>query len=167
MASESDFETDPQGQLLEHIKGARCVMLGSTHEGEHMQPMAPQVDTDLGQRVWFYSDNTSDLGKAVMESPGTVMATLVEKDYQACIRGRLVVEDDSSKIEHFWNPIAASWYPGGQNDPKMLMLRFEPMDAQVWVSTGNPVRFLYETVKANATDTLPDVGTSGNVRMGA
>ena len=165
MASLSKFEKDPQGQLMEQIGEVRCVMLGSTDREQHMQPMAPQVDKDLGHSVWFYSDNTSDLGKSILSNPGKVRMCVVDKDYQACVDGRLVVEDDASKIERFWNPIAASWYPGGKDDPKMLMLRFEPEDAAVWASTGNPLKFLYETAKANVTDTLPDVGKSGHVGM--
>ena len=166
MADLSKFNSDPQGQLMEQIKGSRCVMLGSTNASEHMQPMAPQIDTDLGHSIWFYSDNTSDLGKAVMANPGKVRMCYMDKDYQACVDGQLVVEEDRSKIDRFWGPIVSSWYPGGQADPKMLMLRFEPQDAAVWASTGNPLKFLYETAKANLTDSLPDVGKSGHVKMG-
>ena len=87
----------------------------------------------------------SDLGKAVLSQPGaTVMATHIGKEYQACIEGALYpADDDSALIDRFWNPIAASWYPGGKGDPKMLMLKF-----------------VYEMAKANLTDTLPDVGKS-------
>lgn len=170
MANLETFETDPQTQLLEQIKGARCVMLGSPNASEHMQPMAPQIDTQSIETVeqggnaviYFFSDNTSDLGKAVLAQPGaTVRACHIDSDYQACIDGEIYpVEQDGALIERFWNPIVASWYPGGQDDPKMLMLRFEPRNAGVWASTGNPVKFVYETAKANLTDSLPDVGKS-------
>jgi general stress protein 26 len=63
-------------------------------------------------------------------------------------------------IDRFWNSIVASWYPDGKTDSKMLMLKFVPLTAGVWASTGNPLKFAYETAKANLTDTLPDVGDS-------
>lgn len=170
MADLSKFETEPKLQLLKEIKGARCVMLGSPVASEHMQPMAPQIDKQTVKTVeeggdsviYFFSDNTSDLGKAIMKNPGArVMATHIGSDYQACVEGAIYpVLNDPTLIERFWNPIAASWYPDGKGDPKMLMLKFVPITAAVWASTGNPFKFAYETAKANITDTLPDVGRS-------
>jgi general stress protein 26 len=170
MADLSKFESNPQLQLLEEIKDARCVMLGSPNRDEHMQPMSPQIDDAIIETVenggpsviYFYSDNTSDLGKAVLANPGTrVMATHIEDDYQACVEGALfAVDHDEALIDRFWNSIVASWYPGGKTDPKMLMLKFIPTSAGVWASTGNPLKFIYETTKANLTDSLPDVGKS-------
>jgi len=170
MADLSKFESEPKLQLLEEIKGERCVMLGSPDADEHMQPMSPQIDKDTLKTVedgghsviYFYSDNTSDLGKAVIANPGArVMATHIGKDYQACIEGALYpITGDAALIERFWNPVAGSWYPDGKDDPKMLMLKFVPITAGVWASTGNPLKFVYETAKANMTDTMPDVGKS-------
>lgn len=170
MADLSKFETEPKLQLLDEIKGARCVMLGSPVASEHMQPMAPQIDKTAiktveeggATAIYFFSDNTSDLGKAVIKNPGArVMATHIGSDYQACVEGTIYpVTNDPALIERFWNPIAASWYPGGKTDSKMLMLKFVPITAAVWASTGNPLKFVYETAKANLTDTLPDVGKS-------
>ncbi|MGB6231293.1 MAG: pyridoxamine 5'-phosphate oxidase family protein [Litorimonas sp.] len=170
MADLKDFETRPRVQLLEEIKGARCVMLGSPSADEHMQPMAPQIDKASIESVaagedsviYFFSDNMSDLGRAVLAQPGArVMATHIGKDYQACVEGALSpASDPAALIERFWNPIAASWYPGGQDDPKMLMLEFRPVEAAVWASTGNPLKFVFETAKANLTDTRPDLGKS-------
>lgn len=169
MASLSKFEDNPQKQLLEELSEARCVMLGSPVASEHMQPMAPQIDDAMidraSNRVYFYSDNTSDLGKAVLADSGPVMMTYMDKDYQACVKGRLYPVADKSLIDRFWNNIVASWYPGDKTDPKMLMLEFVMEDGHIWASTGNPIKFLYETTKANLTDTLPDVGKSKHVKL--
>ena len=112
MADLKKFENDPKTQLLEELKDARCVMLGSPNAGEHMQPMSPQIDDDLIEHhlgtIYFYSDNTSDLGKAVLAGNGLVMLTYMTKDYQACVRGRLYPTTDMSLVERFWNPIVAS-----------------------------------------------------------
>lgn len=170
MADLSKFESDPKTQLLEEVKEAKCVMLGSPNRNEHMQPMSPMIDRKIVETVekggasaiYFYSDRHSDLGRAVLAKPGKhVMATHIGSDYQACIEGALYpVQPDSELIERFWNPIVASWYPDGQTDEKLLMLKFTPQTAAIWASTGNPVKFAYETAKANFMDTVPDVGES-------
>lgn len=168
MADLSKFESEPKAQLLETLKDARCVMLGSPNPAEHMQPMSPQIDDksidDLksggAPLIYFYSDRTSDLGQAVLAKPGgEVEATYIEKDYQASLKGRLFpIQHDSALIDRFWDSSVASWYPDGKDDAKMLMLCFVPDTAAIWAETGNPLKFLYETAKANLTDSLPNLG---------
>lgn len=157
MASLKKFEENPQRQLLEEIKGACCVMLGSPVRDAHMQPMAPQVDIDTGV-IYFYSDNTSELGEAILQQPASVHMCHIEKDYQACVKGKLSPHNDPAIIDKFWNPVVEAWYPGGKADPKMLMLKFEPENAAVWASDKSTIGFMYEVAKANMTGTTPDMG---------
>lgn len=164
MADLEKFHDNPQLQLLEEIKGSRCVMLGSPVPHAHMQPMAPQVDLNE-LKIFFYSDNTSELGKAILSEPAIVHLCHIEKDYQACIKGRLSPHFDDGTIDKFWGPIAAAWYPGGKDDPKMLMLKFEPIDAAVWASDASALEFVYEIAKANLKNELPDLGEMRNVKM--
>lgn len=169
MTDLGDFKKNPHKHLLEQLSDARCVMIASPNPAEHMQPMSPQLDDDLIENyagtIYFYSDNTSDLGKAVLAKADDVMMAYMTKDYQACVSGRLSVATEAGLVDRFWNPIVASWYPGGKTDPKMLMLKFEMKDAALWASSGNPIKFLYETAKANLTDTLPDVGERAHLKV--
>ncbi|MGB3457449.1 MAG: pyridoxamine 5'-phosphate oxidase family protein [Litorimonas sp.] len=170
MADLTQFETEPRIQMLEELRSARCLMLGSPDADQHMQPMAPQIDCDTIRQarnhgeavIHFFSSRASDLGRAVMDAPGaTVDAAHIDSDYQVSMRGRLFpVEHDGVLIGRFWNPVAASWFPGGQQDPDLLMLRFDLSEAAIWASTGNPLTFLYETAKANLTGSRPDLGKS-------
>lgn len=169
MADLKDFQENPQQQLFEALEDARMVMLGSTNPQMHMQPMSPQVDdeiVDSGEHVvYFYSDKTSDLGRTILTRPGDVHMCLVEKDYQACVHGRLEVADNPALINRFWSPAVAAWYPKGQSDPKMLMLKFTPKNASIWASTGNPLKFAWEITKANMTESMPDIGEHKNVNL--
>ncbi len=169
MTDMNAFKKNPQKHLLEQLSEARCVMLGSPNPSEHMQPMSPQLDEDLIENhagtVYFYSDRSSDLGKAVLANPTYVMMTYMTKDYQTCANGYLSAVTESGLVERFWNPIVASWYPGGTTDENMLMLKFEIREAAIWASSGNPLNFLYETAKANLTDTTPDVGGRAHIKV--
>ena len=172
MASTDAAKDNPVKQFIEQIKGARCVMLGSPDATQHLQPMSPQIDDALveaadageGGVIYFFSDNTSDLGKSVLNQPGgEVRLTFQDSDYQVSALGSLEPVTDKAMIERFWNVHAAAWYPGGQDDPKMLMLKFTLTGAQVWASTANPAKYIYEVTKANLTKTVPDLGTSQSV----
>ena len=165
MASLEKFKTNPQLQLLEQIGDVRCVMLGSTDPADHKQPMSPQVDTNMDHAVYFYSDKFSELGKAVLTKAGEVEMVLIDKDYQAVVKGHLSVATDPKLVDKFWSPIVGAWYPDGQTDPKLMMLKFQPRDAAVWASHGNPIRFLFEVAKANLTGTQADMGDMKHVKM--
>ncbi len=164
MANLKKFEENPQRQLLEEIKGTRCVMLGSPDQDQHMQPMAPQVDEDAGI-IYFYSDNTSELGKAVLKSPCIVHMCHIDGDYQACVRGTLHPYQDKSTIDKFWSPMVDAWYPGGKDDPKMLMLKFVPHDAAIWASDKSTIGVMFEVAKANIKDETPDLGKTKQVQL--
>ena len=164
MANLKKFEENPQRQLLREIKGSRCVMLGSPDHDHHMQPMAPQVDEDAGI-IYFYSDNTSELGKAVLKSSGVVHICHIDDDYQACVRGALHPHHDKATIDKFWGPMVEAWYPGGKDDPKMLMLKFVPNDAEIWASDKSMLGVLFEVAKANMKDETPDLGKTKQVQL--
>lgn len=164
MPSLKKFENNPQEQLLSEIKDARCVMLGSPAQGEHMQPMSPQVDEDA-QVIYFYSDRFSDLGKAVIQDPTNVHFCHIDDDYQACVKGYLETHHESSTVEKYWNPIVAAWYPGGKADPKLLMLKFTPENAAVWASDKSTIGFAYEIAKANITNKMPELGASKEINI--
>lgn len=164
MASLKKFEQNPQRQLLEEIKGSRCVMLGSPDSSQHMQPMAPQVDEEAGI-IYFYSDNTSDLGKTVLNSPGTVHMCHIDADYQACVKGQLLPHNDKATIDKFWSSMVDAWYPGGKEDPKLMMLKFVPHDAALWASDKSMLGVMFEVAKANMKDEQPDLGKSKHVQL--
>ncbi len=158
------FEENPQRHLLEEIKGARCVMLGSPSHDAHMQPMAPQVDVDAGV-IYFYSDNTSELGRSILTEPDAVHMCHISNDYQACVKGKLSPHGDLATVDKFWNPMVAAWYPGGKTDPKLMMLKFEPQDANVWASDKSMLGVLFEMTKANLTGKTPEMGKSKAIQL--
>lgn len=164
MADLKKFDEAPQRQLMEEIKGARCVMLGSPDHHAHMQPMAPQVDQEAGI-IYFYSDNTSELGQAILKSPGEVHMCHIGKDYQACVRGILHPHKDRATIEKFWGPMVDAWYPGGKTDPKMLMLKFVPHDAAVWASDKSALSVMFEVARANLADETPNLGKTKEIQL--
>jgi len=162
MPNLTKFETNPQAQLLAEVKNARCVMLSSPVESEHMQPMSPQVDEDA-QVVYFYADRFSDLGKAVIQNASQVQLCHIDDDYQASVKGYIETHHDVSTVDKYWNPIVAAWYPGGKSDQKLLMLKFTPETAAIWGSDKSMIGFMYEIAKANITNTMPNVGMSKEI----
>ena len=39
-------------------------------------------------------------------------------------------------IDRLWNPFIAAWFDG-KNDPKLVLLRFDPENAEVWLNESS------------------------------
>lgn len=154
---------DAEQRLWSEIRKTRTGMLGLTGgPPKHMQPMTafadPEKDGAGGGGIWFFCRKDNDMLKEAGDGH-SAMFTLVAKDddFVACIAGTLREDHDRARIEAFWNPVIAAWYPEGKGDPMLTLMRFDPEDAQVWIGRGR-VRFAWEIARANLTGTTPEEG---------
>ncbi len=146
----------------ESLKDRATVMLGAAG-GDRSQPMTAFSEPDNGL-VWFFTRNDTDLAQ---EAAGGAEARLIfaAKDEKvfADISGALTIDHDRGRIERYWNPVVAAWYPDGKDDPHLTLMKFSPRTGQVWVSEKGLLGFAYEITKANVAKTQPDLGGSAKV----
>ncbi len=168
MSTHLNDPAEAQSRLWDEIRKVRYGMLGLTglRSGGHFQPMTAFCEPETGE-IWFFTLNQTDLARATVE-PSDAMFVIQAKDqaFQACLGGRLQQRYDRARMDRYWNPVVAAWYPEGKDDPSLTLLRFAAHDAQVWISEGGPVRFAWEIAKANLTGKTPDVGESGSLSFG-
>ena len=158
-------QDEAQRRLWKEIDHARFGMLGVPAAGDHFQPMTAYAEPD-DNALWFFAKDDNGLLKAVHAGDDKAMFIIQAKDqeYQACIGGRLAEDRDRERIERYWTPMAAAWFPDGKDDPHLTLIRFDLIDAQTWASKG-AVRFAWEIAKANITGQKPDVGRESHVNL--
>lgn len=107
------------------------VMVGLIGERAHHVPMHAMLDKDADGAVWFFTATDNRLA-----SGGPAMAQFASRDHDlfACISGTLRREADRAVLDRLWNNAVAAWYPGGKDDPKLLLLRFDLEDAEIWTA---------------------------------
>lgn len=107
------------------------VMVGQTGEREHHIPMNAQLDKDANSAFWFFTATDNHLAGG-----GPAMAQFASKghDLFACISGTLRRETDRAVLDKLWNNSIAAWYEGGKDDPKLVLLRFDLDDAEIWTA---------------------------------
>jgi general stress protein 26 len=122
------------------LKADMTVMLGLAGvEEEHSQPMTAQLDGDrTAGPIWFFTSKDVNLVKA-MGQAHRAFASFTSKghDVFASLQGELVLDNDRATIDRLWNRFVAAWYPGGKDDPKLQLIRFEPAHAQIWLNENN------------------------------
>ena len=127
-------------------------------EDSRTRPMTAQVDVPEGRdkedggQLYFFASRTEHLVAGMGQSHQAV-ATFASKghDLFAHIHGTLELDDDRAVIDRLWNPIIASWYKDGKDDPDLALVRFDTSGATIWkAETG-------ATLKAAALKALFDI----------
>jgi len=147
-------------EIENHQVGMLGIVGGETH---HLQPMTAFVQAEA-HRLWFFTRNNTDLVREI-GAGHAAMFVLQQRDFRACIGGRLSVQHDRNRMDRYWNAVVAAWYPEGKDDPALTLLCLDCDDAQVWISEAGPVRFAWEIAKANATGHTPELGSRAEVRF--
>jgi len=158
--------TDFEDQLWKAIDHEKVGMLGFVGgPPRHFQPMTAFAEPQT-RTIWFFCARENDLVKsAARESSAMFCLNARDHDLWACVGGDLSTAHDQARIDRFWSPVTAAWFPNGREDPALTLLRFNVIDAQVWVAKKGPFRFAYEIARANLTRHEPDVGETAHLRF--
>lgn len=94
------------------------------------RPMTAQVDEGT---IYFFANRTEDLVKGLGRSNRAV-ATYASKGHKlfASVHGTLAISNDRQVIDRLWNPIIASWFERGKDDPDLALIRFDATTADIW-----------------------------------
>ena len=131
MASERETATRLEQKFWDELEGSPFVMLGLQGvDDSFTRPMTAQVDD---RKIWFFASRSEDLVKALARS-NRAIATFASKGHGlfASIHGTLVLDNDRAVIDRLWNPIIASWFKDGRDDPDLALVRFDAERADVW-----------------------------------
>lgn len=122
------------------LSSSPFVMLGLQGvENSRTRPMTAQIDAPKdadkkdGGTIYFFGAKSESLVQDIKGSHKAV-ATYASKghDLFAHVHGTLVLDNDRAVIERLWNPIIASWYKDGKDDPDLQLIRFDTEKADVW-----------------------------------
>ncbi len=117
-------------------------------EGEdgHARPMTAQFDDDLWDGdtyrgpIWFFTSTDSELYQK-LGNGGRAMAHFNSKGpgIWATVHGTLSQSHDHATVDKLWNRLAAAWYPGGKDDPKLALIRLDAESAEIWIDASSIV----------------------------
>ena len=122
-------------KLWKALASDMVVMLGARGARDsHKRPMAAQLRAADRSAIWFLGDRSTELANAVADGASDAEACFASKghDLFGCLHGRLAIDNDRAVIDELWNAHVAAWYPGGKDDPKLVLFRFDPEHAEIW-----------------------------------
>ena len=121
------------------LKSDMTVMLGLVGvDDAHTRPMTAQVDEDQRDFIWFFTSTENELvGQLSGETDAFLTYASKGHDIFAAVHGTLTVDNDREEIDRLWNRFVAAWFEKGKDDPELVLLRFTPGDAQIWVDASS------------------------------
>lgn len=131
-------EAEITARFWKALESDMFVMLGvdGVDDGR-AQPMTAQLLDEDGY-IYFFTTKNNGLVQN-MHQNSRAIATFVSKghDLFATLNGTLEEERSRAKVDQLWNPHVAAWYPGGKDDPDLLLIRLDPETAQIWLNENN------------------------------
>ena len=152
------------GELIEDIRIA--MMTTAAPDGSFdSRPMATQK-TEFDGTVYFLTRQES--GK-VQELADDAHVSLLYADPGdskfVSVKGKAMVYRDQAKIEELWNPMYKAWFPEGETDPAIAVLRVTVHEAQYWEASSSRLVRGIKYVTAAATGGKVDIGKQGTVKL--
>lgn len=156
-----DSTADPKDLLQRfwrELGQVRTGLLGLAHHHHgHAQPMTAHFDGPRGP-LYFFARKDGALTRDAHSSHSAIFHYAgPDHDLYACVHGELKAIEDRDIVARFWSEDVARWYPGGQDDPNLALLRFDLEKAHLWLPKDSADASTYgfgegrsEEVKAEA-----------------
>ncbi len=127
------------------------------------RPMAVHI-RDFDGTVWFLTPKES---VKVQEIHADSHATLIFSDPSnakyVSAKGRAYINRDRGKIHELWNPMYKAWFPAGEDDPNIAVLRVDITEADYWEASSSRIVRSIKYLAAAATGGSVDVGEAGKI----
>ena len=150
------------GELIKDVR--ICMMTTAAGDGSFdSRPMATQ-ETEFDGTVWFLTRHES--GK-VNEIENDAHVSLLYADPSnhnyVSAKGTAQVSRDQAKIHELWNPMFKAWFPEGESDPSVAVLKVEVEEASYWEASSSKLVFGIKYLARAVTGGKVDVGETGKV----
>jgi general stress protein 26 len=153
--------------LLPSFHTAMLITKG-TEAGElHMRPMGLQGDlSSFGGTLWFFADDRSNKIREIEREPRVNLAFQNEQTSRFLqLAGNASLVVDRAKMRELYTPDVKAWFPGGVDDPHVVLIRIDVTNGTFWESPGGIVHVLAAFTKSVVTGTPGKSGRSGTIDL--
>ncbi len=130
------------------------------------RPMATQK-VDEGGNIWFLSDKESDKNYDIQQDSRVQLFYSANSNYEyLSVYGTAEIIFDKEKVHEMWTNIAKAWFPEGEDDPAISLIKVMPEDGYYWDTKNNKLVSLFKIAKAAVTgNTDDDGGIEGTLKV--
>ena len=116
-------------KFWEAMKESSFVMLQLDADQDSAAPMTAQLDKDANSAIWFFAERN---GRFAALGPATVTYESKGHDVFCRFSGILQEETSRERLDKHWSNFVQAWFPGGKDDPNLLIMRMDLGNASIW-----------------------------------
>jgi general stress protein 26 len=134
-----------------------AMLVTRTPEGQlRSRPMAVAAVEPDGA-LWFMTQRDSAKVTEI-EHYHEVNVAFQSKLKFVSISGSGYVVEDRQKVDELWNEAWKHWFPGGKDDPQLMLVCVDGATGEYWDNSGaSGIKYLIEAGKAYLSGTRPNV----------
>lgn len=145
-------------KLYELIKDVRVAMMTSVEpDGSlHSRPMYSHTVDDAGD-IWFFSRaRTPKVQELEKDAQVNLAYADASSENYVSVSGAAEIVADRAKIKELWSESLKTWFPKGQDDPDITLIRIHPSGGEYWDGPSRTIMYLYGYAKAALTGKSPN-----------
>ncbi|QDK38109.1 pyridoxamine 5'-phosphate oxidase family protein [Bdellovibrio sp. NC01] len=166
MDNKSQHSSDPEIRKLgELIKDVKVAMLTTKCADNtlHCSPlMTQQVDFDGD--LWFIIAKDSHKVKDISGDDHVNLSYSNAHGTYVSVTGTAELVDDKEKVHQLWSKFYQAYFPQGELDPNIQLLRINVDKAEYWDSPSNPIAKILEFTRL-ATGKPTKMGEHGTLNL--
>ncbi len=167
MSIENLAQNQAIDKIKEIVKAADIGMFTTalTNFPLNSRPMATQDADDEGN-LWFFSEKGSTKNEEI-ESDNRVQIFYANKSSSEylSVYGTAEISTDRQKIKELWTPMVKAWFPEGDDDPSITIIKVTPVDVYYWDTKNNKLVSLIKIAAAVVTGKTMDDGVEGKLTV--
>ncbi|GGH05387.1 pyridoxamine 5'-phosphate oxidase family protein [Mucilaginibacter phyllosphaerae] len=134
-------------------------------KGFHSRPMGT-ADVDNEGNIWFFTNEYSPKASEIsVENTVSLTYSDVKNHTYLSVVAEAELVDDKAKMKELWNPFIQAFFPEGVDDPKLILLKVKPTDAEYWDSSSSSMVVLFNMLKAVVGGKQYDEGKHGKIDL--
>jgi general stress protein 26 len=163
----SESSNEGVKKLKEMIKDISICMMVTVDESGHLR--SRPMDTQQAEHdscLWFLVNGSSPKAAEIMHE-SRVNLSYMDKDGQSyiSISGTAYIVDDRKKVKELWNPLHKAYFPEGEDDPDIRLIKVTPEMAEYWDAPSNAMVHLFHVVKSAVTGKDYDGGENKKLNL--
>ena len=156
-------------KIADLVKGIRMAMMTTVARDGSMssRPMAVQElnkDKPFDGTLWFLTRISSEKVDEIADDQHITLSFADPDDSRyIAVKGRARVNQDPARIHELWNPMYKAWFPKGEDDPEIAVLRVDITEADYWEASSSKLVMKAKYLAAAVTGGSVPVGESGHI----
>jgi general stress protein 26 len=157
------------GELIADIR--ICMMTTAGGDGSFdSRPMATQKtgleNGGFDGTLWFLTRRESGKLREIAEDAHVSLLYADPGNAKfVTVKGRASVGGDRAKIHELWNPMYKAWFPQGEEDPAIAVVKVTVSEAEYWEASSSRLVRGIKYLAAAVTGGEVEVGDQGKVMV--